>query len=177
MNSTNVNLSGLIHPKLGDYENGNLIFLIFGSLLQVGGVYTFTGCLMVVPVNGSDVAVESRLSTPGRWAIHSHSYKYCFLSFGFEREPVRPSLGSPGGGDLDVILNAMSTDEHLLENLAKSIFPNIHGMHNAKMGIVLQLFGGVEKTTTDKLKQRGNIHCLIVGDSNAAKSTILAIVS
>lgn len=46
-----------------------------------------------------------------------------------------------------------------------------------KRGILLMLFGGVPKTTTEGTSLRGDINVCIVGDPSTAKSQFLKYVS
>ncbi|XP_015772227.1 PREDICTED: DNA replication licensing factor MCM6-like [Acropora digitifera] len=67
----------------------------------------------------------------------------------------------------------MSKDKNLYQNLIKSIFPTIHGNDEVKRGVLLMLFGGVPKVTTEKTNLRGDVNICIVGDPSTAKSQIL----
>lgn len=67
----------------------------------------------------------------------------------------------------------MSCDKNLYNNLCQSLFPTIHGNDEIKRGVLLQLFGGVPKTTMEKTSLRGDINVCIVGDPSTAKSQFL----
>ena len=67
----------------------------------------------------------------------------------------------------------MSRDSNLYTNLVNSLFPSIHGNDEVKRGVLLQLFGGVGKTTIEETTIRGDINVCIVGDPSTAKSQIL----
>uniref|UniRef100_T1GT34 DNA helicase n=1 Tax=Megaselia scalaris TaxID=36166 RepID=T1GT34_MEGSC len=71
----------------------------------------------------------------------------------------------------------MSKDRYIYDNLIKSLFPAIYGNDEVKRGIILQLFGGVGKTTHEKTTLRGDINVCIVGDPSTAKSQFLKQVS
>jgi DNA replication licensing factor MCM6 len=43
----------------------------------------------------------------------------------------------------------MSRDTKLYQNLISSLFPSVYGNDEVKRGILLQLFGGVAKTTME----------------------------
>ena len=47
------------------------------------------------------------------------------------------------------------------------------GNDEIKRGILLMLFGGVPKVTTEQTKLRGDINICIVGDPSTAKSQFL----
>lgn len=54
--------------------------------------------------------------------------------------------------------------------LSKSIAPSVYSHLDVKKGILLQLFGGVHKTTSEGIKLRGDLNICIVGDPSTAKS-------
>ncbi len=67
----------------------------------------------------------------------------------------------------------MSRDKNLYHNLCTSLFPTIHGNDEVKRGILLMLFGGVGKTTTEGTSLRGDVNICVVGDPSTAKSQFL----
>lgn len=67
----------------------------------------------------------------------------------------------------------MSLDKNLYTNLCTSLFPTIHGSDEIKRGILLMLFGGVPKVTTEGTNLRGDVNICIVGDPSTAKSQFL----
>ncbi|RMC18805.1 hypothetical protein DUI87_04701 [Hirundo rustica rustica] len=67
----------------------------------------------------------------------------------------------------------MSQDKNLYHNLCTSLFPTIHGNDEVKRGVLLMLFGGVPKTTSEGTSLRGDINVCIVGDPSTAKSQFL----
>ncbi len=70
-----------------------------------------------------------------------------------------------------------SEDPNVFQNLVRSIAPSIHGMNEEKIGLTLQLFGGVRKSMPDGQKIRGDIHILMVGDPGTAKSQLLRYIA
>lgn len=61
--------------------------------------------------------------------------------------------------------------------LANAITPNVFGQMNVKKGLLLQMVGGVDKITTDKIKLRSDINVCIIGDPSTAKSQFLKWVA
>ena len=61
-------------------------------------------------------------------------------------------------------IKQLAADPNVYEKLVGSIAPSIYGMEEIKQAIVLQLFGGVPHTLPDKVKIRGDIHILLLGD-------------
>ncbi|VDM66306.1 unnamed protein product, partial [Strongylus vulgaris] len=72
------------------------------------------------------------------------------------------------------VLKTMSEDKRISENLVESLFPNIYGNDEVKLGVLLMLFGGVaKKSKSDGTTLRGDINVCLVGDPSTAKSQIL----
>ncbi len=71
----------------------------------------------------------------------------------------------------------LSEDPKIFDKLAKSITPSVWGYKEIKKSLVLQLFGGVQKTHTDGQKSRGDIHILLIGDPGVAKSVTLTFMA
>ncbi len=63
------------------------------------------------------------------------------------------------------------------KRMVESFAPSIHGMTEVKESLLLSLFGGQEKVLPDKIKVRGDIHVLLVGDPGTAKSVLLKYVA
>lgn len=64
----------------------------------------------------------------------------------------------------------------LYEVLSRSIAPSIFESEDVKKGILLQLFGGANKTFEKGGRYRGDINILLCGDPSTAKSQILQYV-
>jgi len=73
------------------------------------------------------------------------------------------------------VLN-MKGEDNLYSKLAASISPHITGHLDVKKGILLQLFGGIQKKTKEGIKLRGDINICIVGDPATAKSQFLKYI-
>lgn len=71
----------------------------------------------------------------------------------------------------------MAAAEQIYTKLANSIAPAVYGHEDLKKGILLQLFGGVQKHTRDKIQLRGDLNICIVGDPSTAKSQFLKYIS
>lgn len=70
----------------------------------------------------------------------------------------------------------MKDQDDLYSKLAQSISPSVYGHFDVKKGILLQLFGGVHKSTMEGIKLRGDINICIVGDPSTAKSQFLKYI-
>jgi len=64
----------------------------------------------------------------------------------------------------------------LYELLSRSMAPSIYELDDVKKGILLQLFGGTNKTFTKGGKYRGDINILLCGDPSTSKSQLLQYV-
>ena len=78
--------------------------------------------------------------------------------------------------DLEELSN-MSRQPNLIEKMKKSVAPAIYGHGDIKLGVLLLMFGGVHKKTTEGINLRGDINVCIVGDPSTAKSQFLRYVS
>ena len=70
----------------------------------------------------------------------------------------------------------MQNSDNLYGNLARSIAPSVFGHDEVKKGILLMLFGGVNKRTAEGMKLRSDLNVCIVGDPSVAKSQFLKYV-
>ncbi|RCI15101.1 hypothetical protein L249_6826 [Ophiocordyceps polyrhachis-furcata BCC 54312] len=71
-----------------------------------------------------------------------------------------------------------ATRPDVYELLARSLAPSVHEMDDVKKGILLQLFGGANKTFSKggSPKYRGDINVLLCGDPSTSKSQLLSYV-
>ena len=74
------------------------------------------------------------------------------------------------------MIDSMIKLPDIFERLAGLIAPNIWGSMDIKKGILLMIFGGVTKFSSDGMKMRGDINLAIVGDPSTAKSQFLKFV-
>ncbi|CAL9737510.1 DNA replication licensing factor Mcm6p [Monosporozyma servazzii] len=73
-------------------------------------------------------------------------------------------------------LKEMVKDEHIYDKLVRSIAPAVFGHEAVKKGILLQMLGGVHKSTVEGIQLRGDINICIVGDPSTSKSQFLKYV-
>ncbi|CAA7268765.1 unnamed protein product [Cyclocybe aegerita] len=83
--------------------------------------------------------------------------------------------------DLEKKLKELSQRPDIYEYLARSLAPSIWEMEDVKKGILLQLFGGTNKSVAKGgggggPRYRGDINVLLVGDPGVSKSQILQYV-
>ena len=88
-------------------------------------------------------------------------------------DDVLASLTDAEAADLE----AMRANPRAYADLARSIAPGVTGHDDVKRSVLLQLLGGVHKTTADGASLRGDINVAIVGDPSTAKSQILKYVA
>ena len=77
--------------------------------------------------------------------------------------------------ELDRIIQ-MKSDQNIYVNLSKAISPSVFGHDEVKKGLLLMLFGGVNKETQEGIKLRGDINICLVGDPSTAKSQFLKYI-
>ncbi len=70
----------------------------------------------------------------------------------------------------------MVMSEDIYSRLVQSIAPTVYGHDIVKKGILLQLMGGVHKSTKEGMRLRGDINICIVGDPSTSKSQFLKYV-
>ena len=70
----------------------------------------------------------------------------------------------------------MKQEDDLYTKLSRSIAPAVFGHLDVKKGVLLQLFGGIQKKTKEGIKLRGDINICIVGDPATAKSQFLKYI-
>ena len=68
-----------------------------------------------------------------------------------------------------IVLFALDSAANVYAELVSSVAPTIHGHENIKKGLLLQLLGGVHKTSAEGIRLRGDINVCIVGDPSTAK--------
>lgn len=73
-------------------------------------------------------------------------------------------------------LKEMVKDEKIYDKLVCSIAPAVFGHETVKKGILLQILGGVHKSTVEGINLRGDINICIVGDPSTSKSQFLKYV-
>ena len=70
-------------------------------------------------------------------------------------------------------IRQLAKNPKVYDMLVRSIAPSIYGHEKVKEALVLQLFGGVQKTGKDGIITRGDMHILLMGDPGSGKSQLL----
>jgi len=70
-------------------------------------------------------------------------------------------------------VESMNNDDAVFNKLVNSVALTVHGHAEIKRGLLLMLFGGVQKRTPEGIRLRGDINVCIVGDPSTAKSQFL----
>ncbi len=88
--------------------------------------------------------------------------------------------GQSRKAELEEKLKTLSQRPDIYEYLARSLAPSIWEMEDVKKGILLQLFGGTNKSVAKGgggggPRYRGDINVLLVGDPGTSKSQILQV--
>ncbi|MCS7123747.1 MAG: minichromosome maintenance protein MCM [Candidatus Aenigmarchaeota archaeon] len=74
-------------------------------------------------------------------------------------------------------IKELASDKNIYNYLVESVAPSIFGYDEVKLAIILQMFGGVEIITEDKVRIRGDLNILLVGEPATAKSQFLKTVA
>lgn len=99
--------------------------------------------------------------------------------------PVDPN--EPGDHAQEAVLASMNPSEieelremvhspHIYSRLVASLAPMVYGHEIVKKGLLLQLMGGLSKTTPEGMALRGDINICIVGDPSTSKSQFLKYI-
>lgn len=86
------------------------------------------------------------------------------------------SLAAPTVMARENRVKEMSRTRDLYNKLAESVAPSIWEMDDVKKGVLLQLFGGLNKDMGSQGKSRGEINVLLCGDPGTSKSQLLSYV-
>jgi replicative DNA helicase Mcm len=69
-------------------------------------------------------------------------------------------------------IEEIAASPELFDHVTESVAPSIYGNEEAKLGVALQMFGGVSRRVHGNRK-RGEIHIMFIGDPGVGKSQIL----
>jgi replicative DNA helicase Mcm len=70
-------------------------------------------------------------------------------------------------------IKQIAHDPHVVSKLVKAAAPGIYGHDIVKEAIIMQFLGGVQKSRKDGVKNRGDMHVLLIGDPGSGKSQLL----
>ncbi|KAF8909825.1 MCM2/3/5 family-domain-containing protein, partial [Mucidula mucida] len=128
-----------------------------GEEIEVTGIYR----------NNFDASLNSRNGFPVFSTVieanHVNKKEDLFAAFRLTEEDERE-------------MRQLARDERIRKRIIKSIAPSIYGHEDIKTAIALSLFGGVSKDINHKLRIRGDINVLLLGDPGTAKSQFLKYV-
>ncbi|TNJ26917.1 DNA replication licensing factor MCM6 [Giardia muris] len=92
---------------------------------------------------------------------------------GSDEQPFSSLYSTLSDHDCELLMT-MRNDPLLIEKFKRSFAPHVYGHEDIKLGIVLQLLGGMTKRTHgDALSIRSDINILLIGDPSTAKSQLL----
>eukprot|EP00486_Rosalina_sp_Unknown_P007177 CAMPEP_0201573376 /NCGR_PEP_ID=MMETSP0190_2-20130828/17194_1 /ASSEMBLY_ACC=CAM_ASM_000263 /TAXON_ID=37353 /ORGANISM="Rosalina sp." /LENGTH=575 /DNA_ID=CAMNT_0048000283 /DNA_START=1041 /DNA_END=2768 /DNA_ORIENTATION=- len=109
-------------------------------------------------------------------SVSSHAKQFGYSDIRGDEEDAEDIVASFTTAEREDIIRMKETTK-LYERLTNSIAPNIYGHEEIKRGILLMLFGGVIKKTTEGTKLRGDVNICIIGDPSTAKSQFLQFVT
>ncbi|MBW0476326.1 hypothetical protein O181_016041 [Austropuccinia psidii MF-1] len=92
-----------------------------------------------------------------------------------QRGTRKDFLDSLNDQEVDELREMVHSDQ-IYNRLVQSIAPTVYGHEIVKKGLLLQLMGGVHKTTHEGINLRGDINLCIVGDPSTSKSQFLKYI-
>uniref|UniRef100_A0A0K0ECF1 DNA replication licensing factor MCM6 n=1 Tax=Strongyloides stercoralis TaxID=6248 RepID=A0A0K0ECF1_STRER len=171
---------------------------------QPGDKVEITGTLIVIPdvamISGAGVRADPGKSMRGTGkanndgggltglrslGVRDLSYKLAFLASNITHTNSINKHGDTSCGSHEEFWQSLTTSERnklksmfdnpqIVGHLINSLFPNIFGNEQIKLGVLLMLFGGVAKRSRQEgTTLRGDINVLLVGDPSTAKSQFL----
>ncbi|KAJ9318974.1 hypothetical protein DTO271D3_562 [Paecilomyces variotii] len=117
-----------------------------------------------------------------------HVQKVDRKKLGIDVSTVEQELAEQAAGDTEQVRKITAEEEQKIKDtaarpdvyelLARSLAPSIYEMDDVKKGILLQLFGGTNKTFEKggNPRYRGDINVLLCGDPSTSKSQLLRYV-
>lgn len=140
--------------------------------------------------DGMDGAVRGLKSLGARDLTYKLAFLACMVQESDAGDSYRGDIrgdGSQGEEEQEEYLQSLTQEEvdelkqmvhseHIYAKLVDSIAPAVWGHEMIKKGILLQLMGGVHKTTVEGINLRGDINVCIVGDPSTSKSQFLKYV-
>lgn len=135
--------------------------------------------------------ISGLVNGPARTGVRELTYRLAFIASGTQPLDQQEGMVSIRSEDdqtpEDVLaqftteqreeLEEMRRDRALYDRMAESVAPNVFGHVDVKRAVLLMLLGGVQKSTKEGIKLRGDINVAIVGDPSCAKSQILKYVA
>ena len=152
-----------------------------GDRIEVTGIFRCNP----VRINPRQRTIKSLFKT---YVDVLHIQKVDKRKLGIDVSTVEQELSEQIAGDVEQTRKVTAEEEakiketaarpELYELLARSLAPSIYEMDDVKKGILLQLFGGTNKSFQKggSPKYRGDINVLLCGDPSTAKSQLLQYV-
>ncbi|RMZ78439.1 hypothetical protein DV737_g3880, partial [Chaetothyriales sp. CBS 132003] len=107
-------------------------------------------------------------------SLHQVDYGEQYSAAGLEAQNAFLETLSPAEVD---DLRYMVQGDKIYSRIVQSLAPMVYGHEIVKKGLLLQLLGGVAKTTAEGMALRGDINICIVGDPSTSKSQFLKYIA
>lgn len=152
-----------------------------GDRIEVTGVFRSNP----VRINPRQRTVKSLFKT---YIDVLHIQKVDKRKLGIDASTIEQEISEQVAGDSEQVrkitaaekarIEEVSKREDVYDLLARSLAPSIYELDDTKKGILLQLFGGTNKSFEKggSPKYRGDINVLLCGDPSTAKSQLLQYV-
>lgn len=152
-----------------------------GDRIEVTGIFRSNA----VRVNPRQRVIRSLFKT---YIDVLHVQKVDKRKVGIDASTIEQELAEQVAGDAEQIRKITAEEEIKIKEtatrpgiydlLSRSLAPSIHELDDVKKGILLQLFGGTNKSFEKggSPKYRGDVNILLCGDPSTAKSQLLQYV-
>ena len=152
-----------------------------GDRIEVTGIFRSNA----VRVNPRQRTIRSLFKT---YIDVLHVQKVDKRKVGIDASTIEQELAEQVAGDAEQIRRITAEEEvkiketagraDIYDLLSRSLAPSIHELDDVKKGILLQLFGGTNKSFEKggSPKYRGDVNILLCGDPSTAKSQLLQYV-
>jgi DNA replication licensing factor MCM6 len=140
----------------------------------------FRGQSHVQSAPRTDTPSAFRLPCPSHTAqtlLQMHDQKQSMVDARTDPDTTPEEVEIAFGPPVVAQLKRMAIRPDIYHALAKCIAPAVYGHEDVKRAVLLMLVGGVNKTTAEGIRLRGDINVAIVGDPSTAKSQVLKYVS
>lgn len=141
-----------------------------GTRLTINGIYSIFQGSSAANKNVKAVAIRTPFIRVVGFKLEADA------AGGAQSQPGASSRGMSFSERDEQEMIAFSRQPDLYERFSRSIAPSIFGNEDIKRSICCLLFGGSRKMLPDKIRLRGDINVLLLGDPGVAKSQFLKFV-
>ena len=116
------------------------------------------------------VSRSRALSASSSGRVQLHDQKQAMVDARTDPETTPEEVEASFPREVTAALQRMGKRPDIYHALARCVAPGVYGHEDVKKAVLLMLVGGVNKTTAEGIRLRGDINVAIVGDPSTAKS-------